>query len=449
MTECHEGEFGEIHFSPMKAISTKTPEVKKAVEALAIVPTRDRLTVLCRKVYNVMMFHAQQQGVDTPVFRIELRRVAKNIDFTSNNTEVLKEHLRQMVTTKVEWQSPTTGEGARWGVAALIAHAEISTVRGESWLEWSYAPTIKQAILDPERYAKISLEHQAALKTMAGLALYEICARYVDNPGGVTAKQSLSWWRPVLTGDPASKEQGAYLDWKVFNRDVVKKAVAEVNNVTDLQVEQVQYKRGRTVVELQFRVSRKGKHRVPLEKLQPVDLQDVGKAIQAGVPQEKAERMLERHGPQKFRAALKDLEDRVGNKRLEPVRSPDKYLAAVLTAPTTTETVSDAAPRLFPTKEEKAARVSLIERYRESRRSEALSLFSEMAAEEKSDHLKEFELRVVEGNPALKRAWVSKGADGAMGKAFFVSFLADTMWGKGWDSPSDAQLLSFNLSLSR
>jgi len=433
----------------MRLTPTKAPEVKKAVEALAIVPTRERLSVLCRKVYNVLMYHAQQQGVDTPVFRVELRRVAKEIDFTSNNTEVLKEHLRQMVTTKVEWQSPTTGEGARWGVAALIAHAELILFKGDTWLEWSYAPTIKQAILDPERYAKISLEHQAALKTMAGLALYEICARYVDNPGGVTAKQTLAWWRPVLTGDPASKEQGAYLDWKVFNRDVVKKAVLEVNMVTDLQVELIQHKQGRSVSELQFKVARKNKLRKPLAAIEAVDLQDIGRAITFGVSQERAERLLERHGTSKFKTALDEMESRAARKSLEPVRSPEKYLAAVLETPGKSGQVLGDLPRTLTPNEEKAARVALLERYRATKREEAMSLYNEMTASEQADQLREFELRVVGANAALKRVWANKGIDGAMCKAFFVNFLAEALWGKGWETPSDAALLSFKLSVDQ
>jgi len=162
--------------------------LKKAVDTLAIVPTKDRISILARKVYNVMMHYAQLQGMDAQIYRVRLRDVIHGIDFNSNNTEVLKEHLRQMVTTKVEWQSPTKGEGARWGVSALIAHAELSNDGGEVFMEWSYAPNIKQAILDPQRFARISLSFQAALKSMAALVLYEICSRYVDNPGGVTAR---------------------------------------------------------------------------------------------------------------------------------------------------------------------------------------------------------------------------------------------------------------------
>jgi len=163
--------------------------LKKSVDTLAIVPTKDRITILARKVYNVMMHYAQEQGVEQPLYRVRLRDVVSGIDFNSNNTDVIKEHLRQMVTTKVEWQSPTRGEGAKWAVSALIAHAELSTERGEVFMEWSYAINIKHEILDPQRYARISLAFQSEFKSMPGLALYEICSRYIDNPSGLTARQ--------------------------------------------------------------------------------------------------------------------------------------------------------------------------------------------------------------------------------------------------------------------
>ena len=95
-------------------------------------------------------------------------------------------------------------EGAKWAVSALIAHAQLVNEKGEVFMEWSYAVNIKQEILDPQRYARISLAFQAEFRSMPGLALYEICSRYVDNPGGVTARQHWTWWRPVLTGAPES-----------------------------------------------------------------------------------------------------------------------------------------------------------------------------------------------------------------------------------------------------
>lgn len=418
--------------------------LKKAVDTLAIVPTKDRISILARKVYNVMMHHAQLQGVDAQIYRVRLREVIQGIDFNSNNTEILKEHLRQMVTTKVEWQSPTKGEGARWGVSALIAHAELTNVGGEVFMEWSYAPNIKQAILDPQRFAKISLTFQAALKSMAALVLYEICSRYVDNPGGVTARQHWTWWRPVLTGAPDT-DAGAYQEWKYFKRDVIKGAVAEVNQITDLQIEAIEHRQGRAITDLQFRVARKVQQRLPLAAIpDPVNLQDIGKAIQAGVPQEKAEKLFAKHGASAFAQGVQALQVRKSKGSLTEVREPAKFLAAVLNNQGAQIKIVQPTSR---TGEEKEARVALLEHYRERKRDEAESLFNEMPAGEQQAVRLNFQSQVIEvSNPALQRAFKSRGLASPMTRALFLKFIASQLFGQGWDLPSDTDLLNHSLS---
>jgi len=256
--------------------------LRKPVNTLAIVPKSEKITVTARKIYNVMLQYAQKQGVEKDRYQARLVEIATGIDFNSNNTEVIKQYFRQMATTGVEWQSPTTGEGARWSISALIAHADLIQRGNELLLEWSYAPNIKQELLDPQRFAKMSLQVLAALNTMASLVLYEICCRYADNPSGLTARQAWAWWRPVLTGSPDSATS-AYQEYKIFNRDVVKKAVKKVNEVTDLDVELIEHKRGRSVQDLQFKVQRKLPQLPPPDKLiEPVDLKNNWRNDQGG-----------------------------------------------------------------------------------------------------------------------------------------------------------------------
>ncbi|TAL66099.1 MAG: RepB family plasmid replication initiator protein [Burkholderiaceae bacterium] len=423
---------------------TTSTALRKAVDTLAIVPTKDRISVLARKVYNVMMYYAQIQGVDHQIYRVRLRDVINGLDFNSNNTEVLKEHLRQMVTTKVEWQSPTKGEGARWGVSTLISHAELMHEGGEVMMEWSYAPNIKQAILDPQRFARISLSFQAALKSMAALVLYEICSRYVDNPGGVTARQHWTWWRPVLTGMPDG-QSGAYHEWKYFKRDVIKGAVFEVNQITDLQIEAIEHRKGRAVVDLQFSVTKKVQQKLPLATVpSPINLKDIGRAIGAGVQQDRAEKLFAKFGAEAFSKGVDALEGRHGRNDLESVRAPDKFLAAVLA------NMSGQVPLLKPVEvqkgEDKAARVALLEKYRDSRRREADALYNEMIEEKRNEHLARFERSAVEtANPALQRTYKSRGLAAPMTRALFLKFLAEDLFGRGWDSPSDTDLLAYSL----
>ena len=246
MLETHTEAKREIDIGRKTAFAEQVMLLRKPVNTLAIVPKSEKITVTARKIYNVMLQYAQKQGVEKDSYRARLADIATGIDFRSNNTELIKKYFRQMATTGVEWQSPTIGEGARWSISALIAHAELIQHGNELVLEWSYAPNIKQELLDPQRFAKMSLQVLATLNTMASVVLYEICCRYVDNPSGLTARQSWAWWRPVLTGAPDSPTS-AYQEYKIFNRDVVKKAVKKVNEVTDLEIDLIEHKMGRSV----------------------------------------------------------------------------------------------------------------------------------------------------------------------------------------------------------
>jgi hypothetical protein len=423
--------------------------LKKSVDTLAIVPTKERISILARKVYNVMMHFAQEQGADQQYYRVRLRDVVKGIDFNSNNTEVIKEHLRQMVTTKVEWQSPTKGEGAKWAVSALIAHAELVTENGEVFMEWSYAVNIKQEILDPQRYARISLAFQAEFRSMPGLALYEICSRYVDNPGGVTGRQHWTWWRPVLTGAPET-QVGIYSEWKYFKRDVLKGAVAEVNQITDLEIEAIEHKvSGRSVGDLQFKVRRKEQVKIPFGTAPtPVNLKDIGRAIQAGVPQDKAERLLAKFGEDKFTLGVDALEVRLNRKNMDDVRTPDKYLAATLASVRETAVSAPVEVQMASVRSHiSAERIALIERFRDGKRRAAEALYKESPTADQQKLLNYFECETLPAvGVAVLQTYQKRGLAAPMTRSHFAKFLAEHFFGKGWELPTDAELLDFTIS---
>jgi Initiator Replication protein len=434
---------------PASYVVTRSDTIlKKAVDTLAIIPTNRKISLLARKVYNVMIYYAQKQG-DRDIYRVRLRDVINAIEFNSNNTEVLKEHLRQMVMTKVEWQSPTQGEGARWGVSGLISHAELISEGGETVMEWSYAPKLKQAILDPQRYARFSLAMQIGLRSSAALVLYEICSRYVDNPGGVTARQHWTWWRPVLTGVP-DDQCGAYKEWKYFSRDIIKLAVAEVSQVTELSIEPIEYRRGRSVTDLQFRVTRKVQQRLPLTAvMNPVDLNLLGRAIKAGVEQSKAERLMEKFDNAAFANAVELLEARKSRRDLEPVKSPAHFLGAILSNTATTQKVEKALKIAGPLQANKVSvsRVALLEQYREQKKREAEELYAEVIDSEQRVIREKFESAVLPAlNAAIQRSYRTRGMASGIAKLHFAMYLSIHFFGEKWDSPSDTELLNYSVT---
>ena len=415
--------------------------LRKPVNTLAIVPKSEKITLTARKIYNVMLHHAQKQGVAQDVYRVQFKAIATGIDFHSNNTEVIKQYFRQMATTGVEWQSPTTGEGIRWSVSALIAHAALIKQGSELFLEWSYAPNIKQELLDPQRFAKMSLQVQAELNTMPALALYEICCRYADNPGGLTARQSWAWWRPVLTGSPDSAA-AAYLEYKIFNRDVLKKATKKVNEVSDLEIELIEHKQGRSVQDLQFRVRRKTPLRVAQDHaIAPVDLKTIGAAIKSGIPQDRAERILAKHGAKAIDEALLTMQARQDQGQREPVRSPEKYLLTLLQSGQFGELKAPVPVATKKPYDSKVERLKLIEQFFSTKRAELQSMFHEMDVAQQESWINRFSNEGLPNNDAVKKTFMRKGIASQIVRPVFLKFLGNAVWEEGWDRPSDSDLV--------
>ncbi|MCA3149549.1 MAG: replication initiation protein, partial [Rhodocyclaceae bacterium] len=291
------------HAAGVTAYAGANPDgvVRKHVNTIALMPTERRIGLLTRKLFNVMLRLAQQQG-DTETYTAPLRELITLARFDSKDYQLLKRTLRQMISTVVEWQSPTDREFVRWEACGLVSGVSLSKppeAGGAVILQWSYAPQIRNQLLSPERYARLSLELMTRLRSHTALALYEICARYIDNPSHLTARQPWRWWKPVLTGQP-DREDAAQAQYRYFTRDVLLPAIAEVNALTDIVVVGPIEARGpdnKTITTIQFEVRRReegGRARSsPPSDL--VDLPVLGYAIRNGLSQAEAERLLEQY----------------------------------------------------------------------------------------------------------------------------------------------------------
>ncbi|HPW84480.1 MAG TPA: replication initiation protein [Rhodoferax sp.] len=303
--------------------------IDKPVSTLAMVPKTGAITRVGRQAYTLMMFVAREQGAEddkTGLFGAPLNTVIRGYDGSSGSVKELKKHLLSMVTHVVEWQSPSPGETEEWGACGLLSQVILKKKNGENWIYWAYPPALRQEMLYPLRYAQILRSTIAQFRSHAGLALYEICARYKDNPSHLTSKQHWKWWLPVLTGKPVPTE--IKTEYRFFNRDTIKPAVEEVNEVSELIVTAHEFKVGRTIEYIQFEVRLKKEESAKAKFA--IDLSKVARAIQLGIDAEIAEDLFIRHGELAFAKAMERLEARLAMPGT-PILSRHAYLKALLT----------------------------------------------------------------------------------------------------------------------
>jgi hypothetical protein len=437
----------------------ETVLLKKAVNTLAIIPKSARITTLGRKSYNVLLYQAQEQGLEKDVFRAPLDAVVKGLDFDSHDLALIKKHLRAMVSTTVEWQSPTTGEGSNWNVSGLLAHARLSKEGGQVWVEWSYAVNLKQELLEPTVFARLRLEVISQLRSHAGVALYEICTRYKDI--GRTARQAWRWWYPVLSGNPPS-EKSARLEYRIFKRDTLKPAIAEVNAITDIDVELVEHKQGRFTSEIQFRIAPKRQAALSLARpTQPVDMALIGRAQQLGVADDTAEAMVGAHGEEAFRAGLDALERRLASTFPEPLRDATRYLRALMPTEAAraqkraeeqgaAEAAALSGPTATASREQQDKRSARWLAEWTRRRHEQCAADIEALSVERQQDLVQGLLQALQernAHPSMTKRLATTGWQHPLVRHEMLRYFGAATYGEGWDKPRAEDLLAIAVEL--
>ncbi|GJH12137.1 replication initiation protein [Caballeronia novacaledonica] len=440
-------------------VSPSSAELRKAVEAIAIQPKSGKITLLTRKLFNVLLAVAQQADDAGDTYRALLSDIVANSAFDSNDTALVKEHLRRMVSVQVEWSTGTSSQkpGRKWGISTLIADAEIledPTTR-RVWVEFSFAPKIKKKLLDPVQYARLSLQFQSQLRSSAGLALYEICVRYLTNPSHLTMRETWEWWRPILSGTPDTEAgDEAKREYKYFKRDYLRPAIAEVNAVTNIFVELVEHREGRRVAEIQFRVTERKQPMLALDEHPNVfDSTLVDRMVKIGIPLKDAQTLYADSEENRIRAALQMTEQRMRSTTLPPVRSAAAlfkdalkkgYAPPVEALPPATSGVATRTPATVSGADDLKAR--LLSEFSAYRRKEARVLYDEQGEEEREIARQSFEEDVLPGlGTHMRDDWRKRGLDSKLAETSFFDWLARRTWGE----PTDGDLLAFTLSQSR
>jgi len=227
----------------LRALADKT-QLKKHVGAIH---TRGKLSLLQRKVANVLLLNAYEDLLKQEMHSIRIKDLAEVIGFDSKNVEVLKEALRGLTDIKIEWNIlDHEGEEEEWGRTSMLAGVTIVSRRGIC--RYSYYADLREKLFNPAVYARINLSVQREFRSAYALALYENCVRFRNI--GSTGWIELETWRDLL-----GVREGTYPAFKELRRRVLNPAIKEVNEHSDILVTlEAPQRKKRRIVALKFNI---------------------------------------------------------------------------------------------------------------------------------------------------------------------------------------------------
>lgn len=418
-------------------------EFRKPNESIGLRVKEGRLTLLSRKLYNVLVFHAQRlrtPGQNAPIeteaakkyFWIPFADVARRSDYDSNDMEFLKRHVEELQNVKVHLEDDRQYTSERLiSSVKLVNPAGLRKRGGMMWLGFAFPPEVFEVVMSPDSYTKLSIYYQGILRSGHSIALYEICRRYATNPSKLTRIETYACWYEMLSGAPVVDAPPQY---KYYKRDVLKPIITEISALTDIEIELIEHTQGRKVVALQFRVELKRQPGLEFSPPPVLDGDLIATIMECGINQSDAADMTVKFTEEKLRNALHVVKDRKAAKNLPPLESDAAYFRWALRQGTTPQKKT-ALPSPPSTKEPAAAEPRpVMERFLAARAREAFGMFDQLSPDEQTPLLAEFRESSYSKGIRLTRALSTPIQQAAVG-----GWYAEYLWG----CPSAEALASF------
>ena len=224
-------------------------ERREFIKASPAIQIQGNITHLQRRVWNVLLANAYDELPNKDIHRVSVAELAEKLGFDSRDIAHLKQTVKALVDHTVEWNVLGKDKKEIWGVAALLASAEIEN----GICTYGFAPHLRYKLYNPRIYTKLNLRLQNRFTSRYALILWEVCFDYFDTARnyGETPFIPLDTFKELM-----GLEADEYPAFKVLNRDLIKPAIEEINDLTNFFVEVEQKRQGRKIAFLKFQISR-------------------------------------------------------------------------------------------------------------------------------------------------------------------------------------------------
>lgn len=339
----------------------QTSTLKKPNAALVMLPKSGKLTGVERKLFNSVLMssisqmqaHRDAGGKEidsTYLFSAPADELLDIIEVGNSNLKsYLRKHLHALRLADVEWEAPDAKVGKIWESTAVLPKAAIEIRNGRMFAAWKLSDELCEAIKDTKEFpfTKLDLAQITKLSSYTAVALYEICARYRNNflKGGNgichTSANEPEWWVDALTNNipKLDKKTNVYArrEWRKVKNEAVAKALKEISDRTDLEVDLIEKKEGKAVTLVQFSVRPK---RAAAIEMSSAHIEPIKIGLRLGLSQAKIEAALASNTVTEVELALAKFEARLKSTDLSPIAKPATYFASILNSASPIELVS-------------------------------------------------------------------------------------------------------------
>src|SRR3990167_5706163 len=157
-------------------VGLEKPESRRELKKhAATIHCSNSLSLLQRKISNALLYHAYKELMVREEHEITVKQLCRLIGYNGNNHSVIKDALKELISTVIEWNvvSDVTGN-ENWTASSILASVSLEG----QLCYYAYSPRMKQLLHTPSMFGKIDLVIQSRFRSSYGLALYENCSRY-------------------------------------------------------------------------------------------------------------------------------------------------------------------------------------------------------------------------------------------------------------------------------
>lgn len=231
----------------------KTPHLQKHSSVIGI---ENRLTMLQRKVYNVLLYFARPYLLEQHTHVIRVPTLERALGRDSSNRSYLVESIEQLNGFVVRYDvfSKDPDHAHIWNTSAPILSGTKVT-SDNTMIVYSFPQVMAPLLAEPNRYGTLPLEVQNRLKGRYTLPLWE---HYLDQIGGRRNETEIQFRIDDLRRLLCLED--CYTAFKDLRKRVIDPAHKEINDVSNVGVHWIETVRHKRRVEaVRLKLTRQGR----------------------------------------------------------------------------------------------------------------------------------------------------------------------------------------------